>query len=1114
MYQKPQPLARKSAMKRAALFMVGCVLAGRAFGLEPPAPGDLERYRSEGTLPALSKMAERYGNHKVKPYLAERTIAKLQGVSGVETAPTAPLPDWQGMPTTGTNKILIFLIDFPDAPHANQYDTITNKLFGAGIASEYPRESLQQYYRRSSYGKLTIQGDVLGWYRMQHPRSWYTNQYGDGNLANAKIVEEVAQYYNPTHDYSQYDNNHDGKIDYFAVLWAGAHGAWSTFWWGYQWELTSMNLTMDGVRFYGFSWQWESYNYPTDAFTATTIIHETGHALGLPDYYDYDGTVGPSGGLGGLDMMDANRADHNAFSKFMLDWLSPVVVTNTLADFPMRATAQYPDAVIAMNTYTGGTPYAEYFMVQNRYRVLNDTNSTANGLLIWHVDARTTADGKDFLYNNSSTSHKLLRLMEADGLEEIEKSKSANAGDYYNRGESFTPYTTPNSMTYGGNSSQVSVTDISADGPTMTADITVRPQSVFAFTNAGYEVSETCGVVVITVARIAGTDLAARVDYATSNGTAHAGSDYTAVAGTLVFSAGMASSTISVAIVNDGVEEPAETLAVVLSNPSSNAFIAGPKVLTLSLLDGGDRTPPSIVSAMPQDSNTVYLVFSEKVSRSGAESVASYSVTPGVAVESAIMGNDARSLALGLATSSGGVYTLTVSNVQDLAGNMIGAGFRTNFVLPGPSPAMWLRFDEMAGTTASDATGHGHAGTLQGEPVWTAGRTGGAIQFDGIDDAVVVPDFAYGPELTVAFWFKVSGNAGSSFQYVLSHGTVQQSHNLNVCIGEDGSSAPGVVRTSFADASDPVDQATLLSLDASLPGFPDSDWHLYTLTVKKGEGARVYIDGVLRVANSSLGGDALDPSGPLALGARSSSPVDHCYQGLLDDVRIYSRSLASNEVAFLFDRVPAVAISAPGRRDFLQGESIDFIGSASDTDGVVTSLVWRSSVDGRIGSGLSFTDAALSPGVHTVTLAAYDQCGARGATSVAVTVHADGQTNGLPDDWESAFWPGGGSGGSTNDSDRDGLSNWEEWLAGSDPTNPLSTLEITAESLAPGTNGIVIRWPCIPDRWYGLCWSTNPAAPASVFVSNLASGASGILSYTDTVHTAESCGFYRLRVSR
>src|SRR5262249_34692131 len=42
-----------------------------------------------------------------------------------------------------------------------------------------------------------------------------------------------------------------------------------------------------------------------------------------------------------------------------------------------------------------------------------------------------------------------------------------------------------------------------------------------------------------------------------------------------------------------------------------------------------------------------------------------------------------------------------------------------------------LNFDEGSGATASDATGNGHTGTLNGGATWTAGQDGNAISLDG-----------------------------------------------------------------------------------------------------------------------------------------------------------------------------------------------------------------------------------------------------------------------------------------------------------------------------------------------------------------------------------------------
>jgi hypothetical protein len=81
-------------------------------------------------------------------------------------------------------------------------------------------------------------------------------------------------------------------------------------------------------------------------------------------------------------------------------------------------------------------------------------------LLIWHVDATLDADGYDFAFNNQTTKHKLLRLMEADGLEEIEAGGTADAGDFYMLGASIGAGTVPSSGGYNGRPSGVEVKDI------------------------------------------------------------------------------------------------------------------------------------------------------------------------------------------------------------------------------------------------------------------------------------------------------------------------------------------------------------------------------------------------------------------------------------------------------------------------------------------------------------------------------------------------------------------------------------------------------------------------------------------------------------------------------
>ncbi len=89
--------------------------------------------------------------------------------------------------------------------------------------------------------------------------------------------------------------------------------------------------------------------------------------------------------------------------------------------------------------------------------------------------------------------HKLLKLMEADGLNEIENWGGANAGDFYQTGNELSPGSNPNSHRYDDSDSQVTVNDFSAAGEPMTADFILYtsnpPQVQIVSPNPGDTVS-------------------------------------------------------------------------------------------------------------------------------------------------------------------------------------------------------------------------------------------------------------------------------------------------------------------------------------------------------------------------------------------------------------------------------------------------------------------------------------------------------------------------------------------------------------------------------------------------------------------------------------------------
>ena len=87
----------------------------------------------------------------------------------------------------------------------------------------------------------------------------------------------------------------------------------------------------------------------------------------------------------------------------------------------------------------------------------------------------------------------------------------------------------------------------------------------------------------VTLSRAASGGLT--VDYATSDGSAQAGVDYTAASGTLTFQAGESSRTIEVSVLDDSHDDDGETLTLTLSNPSSGRLTDGEATGTIENRD-------------------------------------------------------------------------------------------------------------------------------------------------------------------------------------------------------------------------------------------------------------------------------------------------------------------------------------------------------------------------------------------------------------------------------------------------------------------------------------------------------------------------------------------------
>ncbi len=105
------------------------------------------------------------------------------------------------------------------------------------------------------------------------------------------------------------------------------------------------------------------------------------------------------------------------------------------------------------------------------------------------------------------------------------------------------------------------------------------------FTAASYTTPETSAQVTVLVTRTLGTAGAASIDYATMNGTATAGEDYTPASGTLSFAPGETTKSFTVSILNDALDEDGETLQLTLSNPAGGITLGASSSVAVGITD-------------------------------------------------------------------------------------------------------------------------------------------------------------------------------------------------------------------------------------------------------------------------------------------------------------------------------------------------------------------------------------------------------------------------------------------------------------------------------------------------------------------------------------------------
>lgn len=336
------------------------------------------------------------------------------------------------------------------------------------------------------------------------------------------------------------------------------------------------------------------------------------------------------------------------------------------------------------------------------------------------------------------------------------------------------------------------------------------------------------------------------------------------------------------------------TLTAVARDPAGNAATSVGVLVTVA---NGDTSAPLIssVSASSVGSSGASISWS---TNEASDSQVEYGLTTSYGNATPLNAGlvTAHSQALtALAASS--VYHYRVQS-RDAAGNLGTSGdfTFTTLVSPGPSegPVGHWKLDEGSGITAFDSSGNGNAGALSG-PTWTAGRVAGALSFDGVNDSVSVPhsNILNAYPVTIAGWFRTSTSGLSGLVNKYLAGSLNGFQVFT--------SSGSLCAWYFRDASNYIWDGSGCGLAVS--GYSDGRWH-HVAFVVDASGGRLFVDGLQRASRGWTGTPG--PSSTtlnLSFGQYPGTPQPF-YAGLLDDLRVYSRALSSDEILGLVSSAP------------------------------------------------------------------------------------------------------------------------------------------------------------------------------------------------------------------
>ncbi len=374
----------------------------------------------------------------VTEYPTAITTENIPRLRMIGSAATAPLP------CMGSPKVPVILVQFQNKKFSvgsTDEDTraVFNDFFNAGEGIQPGPTgyeslcSVKEYFRIQSNGQFTPEFTIIGPVTISENYEFY----GENRSGQEGADKNITSFYseackqavtNYSVDWTAFDNKHTGTVSFVFFIYAGESENSSddpnTIW--PKESTSSMSVTYEDkmVTFSAFGCAAELYGGAMDGIG--TSVHELGHGLGLPDFYD---TNYVAFGMDAWDIMDSgcylmlSKAPCNmtAYERDFTGWQSLVTLDPTEAQtLELTSLSDYGNGYKLQNAQNPN----EYLILENRQNCGMDQYlgciapsyqqkyGTAHGLMVTHVDYSSSAWNSNRV--NTTATHQRMTIVPAD----------------------------------------------------------------------------------------------------------------------------------------------------------------------------------------------------------------------------------------------------------------------------------------------------------------------------------------------------------------------------------------------------------------------------------------------------------------------------------------------------------------------------------------------------------------------------------------------------------------------------------------------------------------------------------------------------------------------------